>query len=142
MDESSSENLELLEAQAIAAQAVLRLAEAKNNKKMLSSASARSGRSSDLLQIAQSSNIGHLQQNTIVNQVAVIDHQLPQVELPVTSIGRAVMDQNVSRPPAVTEGPDRWWYQMWTPNAASAPEPQARERAAVDRPRDLDEEYG
>ena len=61
LDESSSEDLELLEAQAIAAQAVLRLAEAKNKKKKLSFASARSGRFSDLLQIAQSSNTGHLQ---------------------------------------------------------------------------------
>ena len=34
LDESSSEDLELLEAQAIAAQAVLRLAEAKNKKKL------------------------------------------------------------------------------------------------------------
>ena len=53
LDGSSSEDIELLEAQAMAARAMLRLAGAKNKKKKPSSTSARSGRSSYLLQIIQ-----------------------------------------------------------------------------------------
>ena len=76
LDGSSSEDIEPLEAQAMAARAMLRLAEAKNKKKKKSSsASARSGRSSNFLQIAQSSNTGHLPQNTIANRVTEIDQQ-------------------------------------------------------------------
>ena len=134
LDGSSSEDIELPEAQAMAARAMLRLAEARNKKKKPSPASARSGRSSDLLQIAQSSNTGHLPQNTIANRVTEIDQQPPQVELPVASTGRTVMNQSTSRPPAATEDPDRWWYPMWIPNAASAPERQ------VERPQGLDHE--
>ena len=68
LDGSSSEDIELLEAQARAARAMLRLAEAKSKKKKSSLASARSGRSSNHTQIAQSSNTGHLPQNTIANE--------------------------------------------------------------------------
>ena len=44
------------------------------------------------------------------------------------------MNQSTSRPPTATKDPDRWWYPMWTPNAASAPEQQ------VERPQGLDHE--
>ena len=158
LDGSSSEDIEHLEAQAMAAQAMLRLAEAKNKKKKSSPASAKSGRSSNLLQIAQSSNTGHLPQNTFANRVTEIDQRLPQVELPVASIGRTVMNRSTSRPPTATQDRDRWWYPMWTPNAASAPEQQAERPQGLnheniqhaqahehvasdrlpDRPRDLD----
>ena len=58
LDGSSSEDIELLEAQAMAARAMLRLAEAKNKKKKKSSsASARSGRSSNPQHVAQSSDV-------------------------------------------------------------------------------------
>ena len=62
LDGSSFEDIELLEAQAMAARAMLRLAETKNKKKkkMSSSASARSGRSSNRQHFAQSSNVAHL----------------------------------------------------------------------------------
>ena len=114
LDGSSSEDIELLEAQAMAARAMLRLAEAKNKKKS-SSASARSGRSSNPQQVAQSSNAAHLPQNIIANRVTEIDHRPPQVELPVTSTGRTVMGQSTSRPPTVAEDPNRWWRPVWAP---------------------------
>ena len=107
LDGSSSEDIELLGAQAMAARAMLRLAEAKNKKMKSSSASARSGRSSNLPQVAQSSNTAHLPQNMIANRVTEIDHQIPQVEFPVASIGRTVTNQSASRPPTAAEDPDR-----------------------------------
>ena len=134
LDGSSSEDIELLDAQAMAARAMLRLAGAKNKKKKPSSASARSGRSSNLPQAAQSPNAGHLPQSMIANRVTEIDQQLPQVELPVASIGRTVMNQSTSRPPTANEDPDRWWYPTWIPKAASAPGQQ------VERPQGLDHE--
>ena len=122
LDASSSEDIELLEAQAMAAKAMLRLAEAKIKKKKSSSASARSGRSSSPQHDAQPSNSATLPQDIIANRMTEIDHQVPHVELPVSSNGRTVMSQSTLRPPANTEDPSRWWYPMWTPNAASAPE--------------------
>ena len=110
---------------------MLRLAEAKNKKKKSSSASARSGRSSNPQHVAQSSNVVHLPQNIIANRETKVDHRLSQVELPVTSTEWTVMSQSTLRSPADMKDPSRWWYPMWTPNAASPREHQ------VDRPQEL-----
>ena len=69
LDASSSEDIELLEAQAMAAKAMLRLAEAKNKKKKSSSASARSGRSSNPQRDAQPSNSATLPRDIIANRM-------------------------------------------------------------------------